>query len=154
VYVGSWYGFVMVGAWDHPVKPNVIPRQIPRQEWYAKSVQAVLLAGLIPFAVIFIELLFMFKSVWQEKSGYYYVFGFLAVVCGILVITVIEVSVVATYVQLCSEVCFSPTVLRLLLPQERLTLARVELPLVVAILPCRRRLQHMDLPVLHLVLHV
>ncbi|KIW02341.1 uncharacterized protein PV09_06482 [Verruconis gallopava] len=103
VYVGSWYGFVVVGAWDHPVKPNAIPRQIPRQEWYTKSIQTVLLAGLIPFAVIFVELLFVFKSMWQDKSGYYYVFGFLAVVCGILVITVVEVSVVATYVQLCSE---------------------------------------------------
>jgi transmembrane 9 superfamily protein 2/4 len=105
VYVGSWYGFVMVGPWEHPVKPNTIARQIPRQAWYAKSLQTILLAGLVPFAVIFIELLFVFKSLWQDKSGYYYVFGFLAVVCGILVITVVEVSVVTTYVQLCSEVC-------------------------------------------------
>lgn len=104
VYVGSWYGFVMVGPWEHPVKPTSIPRQIPRQQWYATGIQSILLAGLIPFAVIFIELLFVFKSLWQDKSGYYYMFGFLAVVCGILVITVIEVSVVATYIQLCSEV--------------------------------------------------
>ena len=65
-----------------------------------------MLAGLIPFAVVFIELLFVFKSLWQDKSGFYYVFGFLAVVSIILVITVIEVTVVATYVQLCSEVSF------------------------------------------------
>ena len=116
VYVGSWYGFVMVGAWEHPVKPNAIPRQIPRQEWYAKGAQTILLAGLIPFAVIFIELLFVFKSLWQDKSGYYYVFGFLAVVCGILVITVVEVSVVATYIQLCSEVHSSPPPSPLILP--------------------------------------
>lgn len=104
VYVGSWYGFVMVGAWDHPVKPTAIPRQIPAQLWYTKSLRTILLAGLVPFAVIFIELLFVFKSVWQDKSGYYYVFGFLSVILGILVITVVEVSVVATYVSLCSEV--------------------------------------------------
>ncbi|KAE9978920.1 hypothetical protein BLS_000195 [Venturia inaequalis] len=104
VYVGSWYGFVMVGAWEHPVKPNVIPRQIPVQSWYMKSaLQTILVAGLVPFAVVFIELLFVFKSIWLDKSGYYYVFGFLAVVCGILIITVIEVTVVATYIQLCSE---------------------------------------------------
>jgi transmembrane 9 superfamily protein 2/4 len=116
VYVGSWYGFVMVGAWDHPVKPTVIPRQIPAQLWYTKNIQTILVAGLIPFAVIFIELLFVFKSVWQDKSGYYYVFGFLSVILGILVITVVEVSVVATYVSLCSEVS-SP----LLLPIVRMT---------------------------------
>ncbi|EON67097.1 hypothetical protein W97_06350 [Coniosporium apollinis CBS 100218] len=103
VYIGSWYGYVMVGAWEHPIKTNAIPRQVPAQCWYAKSVQTVLVAGLIPFAVIFIELLFVFKSLWQDKSGYYYVFGFLGVVSAILVITVVEVTVVATYIQLCSE---------------------------------------------------
>jgi transmembrane 9 superfamily protein 2/4 len=104
VYVGSWYGYVIVGSWEHPVKPNVIPRQIPAQLWYTKSLQTILIAGLIPFAVIFIELLFVFKSMWQDKSGFYYVFGYLAVVSAILIITVVEVTVVATYMQLCSEV--------------------------------------------------
>ena len=104
VYVGGWYGFIMAGAWSHPIKANVIPRQIPTQSWYTKNFQAVLLAGFVPFVVIFIELMFVFKSLWQDKSGYYYVFGFLAVVSVILVITVIEVTIVATYLQLCSEV--------------------------------------------------
>ncbi|KAF2839206.1 endomembrane protein 70 [Patellaria atrata CBS 101060] len=103
VYVGSWFGYNRVGPWEHPIKTNTISRQIPHQSWYTKSIQAVLLAGLIPFAVIFIELLFVFKSLWQDKSGYYYVFGFLAVVSVILALVVIEVTIVATYIQLCSE---------------------------------------------------
>lgn len=107
VYVGSWYGFVKVGSWQHPIKATAIPRQIPQQSWYTKSVQSVLLAGLIPFAVIFIELLFVFKSLWQDKSGYYYMFGFLAVIGLVLVGVVMEVTVIAVYIQLCSEVCFS-----------------------------------------------
>ena len=48
--------------------------------------------------------MFVFKSLWQDKSGYYYVFGFLAVVSLILILTVIEVTIVATYSQLCAEV--------------------------------------------------
>ena len=103
VYVGSWYGYVRVGAWEHPVKPNVIPRQIPVQSWYARSMQGALLAGLVPFAVIFIELMFVFQSMWQDKSGYYYVFGYLAIVSIILVITIVETTIVATYIQLCAE---------------------------------------------------
>ncbi|KAI9837084.1 MAG: hypothetical protein M1819_000733 [Sarea resinae] len=103
VYVGSWYGFNKVGPWEHPVKTNVIPRQIPQQSWYTKSFQSVLLAGLIPFAVIFIELLFVFRSLWQDKSGYYYLFGFLGAVSSVLMVTVVEVTIVATYMQLCSE---------------------------------------------------
>jgi transmembrane 9 superfamily member 2/4 len=103
VYAGSWYGYLRSGPWEHPTKTAAIPRQVPQQAWYIKSMQAVLLAGLIPFAVIFIELLFVFRSVWQDKSGYYYVFGFLAVVSVILMITVAEVTIVTVYVQLCSE---------------------------------------------------
>ncbi|KAK9422691.1 putative Endomembrane protein 70 [Seiridium unicorne] len=103
VYVGSWYGFVRSGAWEHPTKTSTIPRQIPQQAWYIKTLQAVLLAGLIPFAVIFIELLFVFQSMWQDKSGYYYVFGFLAVVSVILILTIAELTVVTVYIQLCSE---------------------------------------------------
>ncbi|KAI0022696.1 Nonaspanin [Xylariomycetidae sp. FL0641] len=103
VYLGAWYGFVRTGAWEHPTKTTSIPRQIPQQAWYIKSLQAILLAGLIPFTVVFIELLFVFQSVWQDKSGYYYVFGFLSVVSIILIVTVAEVTVVTVYVQLCSE---------------------------------------------------
>ncbi|KAI1776872.1 Nonaspanin [Hypoxylon cercidicola] len=103
VYLGSWYGFVRTGAWEHPTKTASVPRQIPQQAWYAKSLQAIFLAGLVPFAVIFIELLFVFQSLWQDKSGYYYVFGFLAVVSVILILTIAEVTVVTIYVQLCAE---------------------------------------------------
>ncbi|RYP77740.1 hypothetical protein DL770_007024 [Monosporascus sp. CRB-9-2] len=103
VYIGSWYGFVRTGAWEHPTKTSPIARQIPQQAWYIKSLQSILLAGLIPFAVIFIELIFVFQSVWQDKSGYYYVFGFLSVVSIILILTIAEVTVVTVYIQLCSE---------------------------------------------------
>lgn len=103
VYVGSYYGFHKTGAWEHPTKTTTIPRQVPRQAWYSKSIQAALLAGLIPFAVIFIELLFVFQSLWHDKSGYYYVFGFLAVVSAILVVTIAEVTIVSIYAQLCAE---------------------------------------------------
>ncbi|CAK7263647.1 hypothetical protein SEPCBS119000_000589 [Sporothrix epigloea] len=103
VYVGSWYGYVRIGAWVHPTKTTAVPRQIPRQAWYIRDIRSVLLAGLIPFAVIFIELLFVFQSLWQDKSGYYYVFGYLAVVSVILVLTIAEVTVVTIYIRLCSE---------------------------------------------------
>lgn len=126
-YIGGWYGYEKVGAWSHPIKANAIPRQIPAQSWYKRSVRTILLAGFVPFAVIFIELMFVFKSLWQDKSGYYYVFGFLAVVCVILIVTVIEVTIVATYVQLCTEV-------RLL---SHLTLIASQTDLDLVLTPCR-----------------
>ncbi|KAJ5971638.1 Sodium:alanine symporter [Penicillium vulpinum] len=103
VYVGSWVGYVRATPWEHPLKTNAIPRQIPPQPWYLRSPLGPVVTGVIPFAVLFIELLFLFKNLWQDKSGYYYVFGFLSVVSGVLIVTVIEVTVIATYSQLCSE---------------------------------------------------
>ena len=103
VYLGSWYGYTRVGNWEHPTKTTTLPRQLPAQAWYIRSPQSILLAGLIPFAVIFIELLFVFQSLWQDKSGYYYVFGFLSVVSVILILTIAEVTIVTIYIKLCSE---------------------------------------------------
>lgn len=103
VYVGSWIGFVRTTPWDHPTKTNSIPRQMPPQPWYLRSLHGVLLTGLVPFAVLFIELLFVFKNLWQDKTGYYYVFGFLSAVSAILIVTVSEVTIITTYSQLCAE---------------------------------------------------
>ncbi|KAL3472153.1 multispanning membrane protein [Aspergillus californicus] len=103
VYAGSWYGYMRAKPWEHPTKTSSIARQIPPQPWYGQSVQGTILTGLAPFAVLFIELLFVFKNLWQDKSGYYYVFGFLSAVTTILLITVSEVTIIATYSQLCSE---------------------------------------------------
>ncbi|KAF4587319.1 Nonaspanin (TM9SF) [Ophiocordyceps camponoti-floridani] len=91
------------GRWEHPSRTAPIARQVPPQAWYARPIQSTLLAGLMPFIVIFIELLFVFQSVWQDKSGYYYVFGFLAAASTIQMVTVAEVTVVTVYMQLCAE---------------------------------------------------
>ena len=107
VYIGSWVGYVRAAPWEHPLKTNAIARQVPPQPWYLRTPLGPVVTGLIPFAVLFIELLFLFKNLWQDKSGYYYVFGFLSVVSTVLIVTVVEVTVIATYSQLCSEVRLS-----------------------------------------------
>ncbi|CAG8271497.1 unnamed protein product [Penicillium salamii] len=103
VYLGSWVGYVRAKPWEHPLKTNAISRQIPTQPWYLRVPIGPIMTGLIPFAVLFIELLFVFKNLWQDKTGYYYVFGFLSAVSVVLIVTVVEVTVIATYSQLCSE---------------------------------------------------
>jgi transmembrane 9 superfamily protein 2/4 len=104
VYAGSWVGYVKVKPWNHPTRTSVIPRQIPPQPWYMKTVRGTLLTGLVPFAVLFVELLFVFRNLLQDKSGYYYVFGYFSVVCTILIVTISEVAIIVTYSQLCAEV--------------------------------------------------
>ena len=147
VYVGSWVGYYRSKAWEHPTKTTSIPRQIPDQVWYTRSASISLIAGLVPFAVIFIELLFVFQSLWQDKSGYYYVFGFLSIISTVLMLTVVEVTIVAIYVQLCAEVGQ--------IFQGQLygwADTTTELPLVVAVLFHRRRECILDLRLLHVVL--
>lgn len=104
VYVGSHYGFYRSTAWEHPTRTNTIARQIPPQAWYTRSqITLALLAGLIPFAVLFIELLLIFKSLYLDKSSYYYVFGFLSIVSALLTITIAETVMITTYIQLSAE---------------------------------------------------
>lgn len=103
VYIGSWFGFERMGAYMPPIRANAIPRQIHEQRWYIKSGHELLLAGLVPFMVIFVELIYVVKSLWIDKTTYYYAFGFAGVISTILAITVVEVTVVATYLLLCSE---------------------------------------------------
>ena len=103
VFVGSFVGYYRSQAWEHPTRTSSIARQIPARLWYTKSIVPLLAAGFVPFAVIFIELLFIFRSIWQDKSGFYYVFGFLSVVSLVHILTVVEVTIVAMYIFLCSE---------------------------------------------------
>lgn len=80
---------------------NAIPRHVPIQRWYLRTPFVVPLAGILPFGAVFIELVFILSSLWQGRV--YYVFGFLALVFVIAVITCAEISVVIVYFQLCYE---------------------------------------------------
>ena len=59
------------------------------------------MGGILPFGAVFIELFFIFSSMWQHQI--YYMFGFLFMVFIILAVTCAEISIVMCYFQLCSE---------------------------------------------------
>jgi transmembrane 9 superfamily protein 2/4 len=83
------------------VRTNPIPRQVPDQVWYMKAAPSILMGGVLPFGVVFVELFFILSSIWQHR--FYYLFGFMALVLVILVITCAEITIVMCYFQLCSE---------------------------------------------------
>ena len=88
-------------AYEPPVATSAIPREIPPQPWYIRRLPLILVGGLVPFGVIFVELYFFLSSVWM---GYgYYLFGFLFAVLLILLVTTSEISIVLTYSLLCAE---------------------------------------------------
>lgn len=104
VYVGSWFGYMRAKPWSHPTRTNAIARQIPARSWHLGTVRGILLCGAPPFIVLFVELLFVFRNLLQDKSGYYYVYGYLVVIFVILILTIGEVTIIGTYSQLCAEV--------------------------------------------------
>lgn len=100
VYAGAWFATKKEIAED-PVRTNKIPRQIPEQPWYMSGAVSILTGGILPFGAVFIELFFILTSIWLQQ--FYYVFGFLALVVIILLITCAEITIVLTYFQLCNE---------------------------------------------------
>merc|ERR1719498_1743174 len=66
-----------------------------------KSLPSVMMGGVLPFGVVFVELFFILSSIWQHR--FYYLFGFMLLVLIILIVTCAEISIVMTYFQLCSE---------------------------------------------------
>merc|ERR1719215_1606650 len=100
VFLGAYFGF-RKEAIELPVRTNQIPRTIPAQPWFMQALFTSLVGGVLPFGAVFTELFFIMSSLWQHQ--FYYLFGFLALVLAILIITCAEVSIALTYFQLTSE---------------------------------------------------
>jgi transmembrane 9 superfamily protein 2/4 len=97
---GSWIGFKQPVT-EAPVRTNQIPRQIPPSGGYMRPIPSMLLAGILPFGAIFVELYFILNSIWFSKV--YYMFGFLFLCYGLMIVTCAAVTVLMIYFLLCAE---------------------------------------------------
>jgi len=100
VFLGAYFGYKQEAV-EFPVATSNLPRQIPDQQWYMGPSVTMLIAGVLPFGAIFVEMYFIMASIWVDQ--FYYVFGVLMVVFGILLITCAEITVIFNYFQLCAE---------------------------------------------------
>jgi len=100
VFVGSYLGSRQEVI-SLPVRTNAVPRQIPEQPFFVQPVFSSFVGGILPFGAVFTELFFIMSSLWQHQ--FYYLFGFLALVLVILIVTCAEISVALTYFQLTAE---------------------------------------------------
>lgn len=99
-FAGSWLGF-RAPQFEAPVRTNQIPRQIPPVTTYLKPIPSMLIVGLLPFGAIFVELYFIMSSIWFSRI--YYMFGFLFLCYGLMIVVCAAVTILMTYFLLCSE---------------------------------------------------
>ncbi|CAG8029529.1 unnamed protein product [Penicillium olsonii] len=97
---GSWLGFKQASI-EGPTKTNQIPRQVPPMAGSLRTIPSILLTGILPFGAIFVELYFIMTSLWTNKI--YYMFGFLFLCYGLMIITSAATTVLLVYFLLCAE---------------------------------------------------
>lgn len=100
VFLGSFFGYKREVV-QHPVRINLIPRQIPAQAWYMHPILTTALGGILPFGALSVELYFIMSALWLHQI--YYIFGFLFLVMVVLIVTCAEISILLCYFQLCNE---------------------------------------------------
>ncbi|SSD62095.1 related to Transmembrane 9 superfamily member 3 [Saccharomycodes ludwigii] len=69
----------------------------------------ILIFGIVPFTVIYVELLSIYKSIWAEKAHFYYLYGFLLANLGLLCLSICSISIIGT----CLHFYYSKAYLRL-----------------------------------------
>jgi transmembrane 9 superfamily member 2/4 len=100
VFTGAYIGYKRKSI-TFPVRTNQIPRQIPAAPLNVPQWVYIMLAGILPFGTVFMELVFLLNAVAQSQI--LYVFGMFTIVFLILLVTCIEVSIVFTYLTLSNE---------------------------------------------------
>ena len=87
--------------WNPPTRTTKFPREIPPLPWYRHTIPQMLMAGFLPFSAIYIELYYIFASVWGHKV--YTIYSILFIVFIILVIVTAFITIALTYFQLAVE---------------------------------------------------
>ncbi|CAL5430351.1 unnamed protein product [Camellia sinensis] len=84
-----------------PCRTTKYPREIPPECWYRGILPQMAVAGILPFGVIYVELYYLFATIWGHRI--YTIYGILFIVFIILVIATAFVNVVLTYFWLAAE---------------------------------------------------
>jgi len=99
--IGSMRGRKNPTPFDAPCKTNRAEREIPPCPWYRSSPVQFFIAGFLPFSAIYIELHYIFASVWGHRV--YTLFGILSLAFIMLVVVTAFITVALTYFQLAIE---------------------------------------------------
>ncbi|KAB5560816.1 hypothetical protein DKX38_005773 [Salix brachista] len=84
-----------------PCRTTKYPREVPLLPWYRNTLPQMAMAGFLPFSAIYIELYYIFASVWGHRI--YTIYSILFIVFIILLIVTAFITVALTYFQLAAE---------------------------------------------------
>lgn len=87
--------------YEAPCKTNKVERQIPPVVWYRSTPLVLIFSGFLPFSAIYIELHYIFASVWGHRV--YTLFEILFLAFIMLILVTAAISVALTYFQLAAE---------------------------------------------------
>jgi len=99
--LGGIAGRNWTGVLEAPCRTHNRPRDLPIVPWYRTPVFQIAIAGLLPFSAIYIELDYIFNSVWGHRP--YTLYGMLLLAFFILLVVTACISVALTYFQLSAE---------------------------------------------------
>jgi MFS family permease len=99
--LGGITGRRLSGTFEAPCRTKNFPREIPAIPWYRTLPFQMLMAGFLPFSAVYIELFYIYSSVWGHF--YYTLYGILCLVFLILLIVTACITVALTYFQLSME---------------------------------------------------
>ena len=98
IFLGSFIALKRKNI-TYPCKINKLPTKIEEKPWYLKLKYISLLTGLIPFATIVIEFIYLMGYMWKYQVYYLASFLFLSLI--FLVIISSEISIIFIYLNLC-----------------------------------------------------
>lgn len=89
------------GSLDAPCRTKQTPREVPIAPWYRGPAVHIAVAGFLPFSAIYVELYYVFISLWGHQL--FTPYGILYLVFVILLMVTACITVSLTYLQLSME---------------------------------------------------
>eukprot|EP01112_Ceratiomyxa_fruticulosa_P014609 TRINITY_DN4200_c0_g1_i1.p1 TRINITY_DN4200_c0_g1~~TRINITY_DN4200_c0_g1_i1.p1 ORF type:complete len:612 (-),score=94.66 TRINITY_DN4200_c0_g1_i1:182-2017(-) len=99
--LGGIGGRRVAGTFEAPCRTKNFPREIHPIQWYRRLPFQMIMAGFLPFSAIYIELFYIYSSVWGHAT--YTLYHILFLVFIILNIVTACITIALTYFQLSME---------------------------------------------------
>jgi len=99
--VGTLLGRKAAAGKAFPCRVHHLKRPIPTKHWAFTPIMTMV-AGIVPFGCLFIEMYFILSAVWSHNK-IYYVYGFMFAIILLLCLVIICVSITCTYILLNAE---------------------------------------------------